>query len=379
MVQIAGMFKTLDRYCYFEFMVMLLVGTTLPAGLLFFTDKIKDLQSYMKDFGCPFDLYILMTTMQLPDIIVHCLPAGVLIATILVLYRMMSDSEIVALQSSGVSLLRIFQPFLVLGITVGLFSFLVNELVVPRSLKMSTKLALLAASRGDLPEAQGVHDFKGMRKDENGNVSEVYLVGSRKGNNLTNTLLFKFDQEKNVKLLYAPEGLFKGAGWLLFNGHEYDLSAVNSKGLPSIINTNFSKMAISPPDLMAKFDPDKREPEPSEMNTVQLIDKIVSLKKQGKEVPVEHQLNLNYNLASPLTCLFIVIAAFPIGLLGRRRHKTAIGLSYGGFLLFFYFTFEQITWALARNGFLSPTVAVWTPGIVIAASGLALTLWLSKK
>ncbi|HMO19576.1 MAG TPA: hypothetical protein PKC98_01260 [Candidatus Melainabacteria bacterium] len=68
------------------------MGTTLPAGLLFFTDKIKDLQSYMKDSGCPFDLYGLMTTMQLPDIIVHCLPTGVLIATILVLYRMRISS-----------------------------------------------------------------------------------------------------------------------------------------------------------------------------------------------------------------------------------------------------------------------------------------------
>lgn len=46
----------------------------------------------MKDLGCPFNLYDLMTTMQLPDIIVHCLPAGVLIATILVLYRMRISS-----------------------------------------------------------------------------------------------------------------------------------------------------------------------------------------------------------------------------------------------------------------------------------------------
>lgn len=370
------MFKTLDRYCYFEFMVMLMVGTTLPAGLLFFTDKLKSLQSYIKDFGCPLDLFILINTLQLPDIVVHCLPAGVLIATILVLFRMMSDSEIIALQSNGVSILRIFQPFLVIGLAVGIFSFVVNEAVVPRSLKLSARLALLAAARMELPEAQGVNDFKGVRKDREGNVKEVYLIASRKGNDLTNAMLFKFGKENTLKLIYAPKGSFKGHAWLLFNGHEYDLT--NYEDRRSITNTNFTKMAINPPSF-AEFDPNRREPLPSEMNTLQILKKIDQFKKQGKPAPIEHQLNLHYNLASPLACLFIVLAAFPIGLIGRRRHKTAIGLIYGGFLIVFYFTFEQVTWAMARNGLIPPLVAVWSPGLFIAGIGASIIYLLNRK
>lgn len=370
------MFKTLDRYCYFEFMVMLMVGTTLPAGLLFFTDKLKNLQTYIKDFGCPLDLFILINTLQLPDIIVHCLPAGVLIATILVLFRMMSDSEIIGLQASGVSIARIFQPFMVIGLSVGIFSFVVNEAVVPRSLKMSARLALLAAARMELPEAQGVNDFKGVRKDANGKAKEVYMIASRKGNELTNAMLLKFGKENTCKLIYAPRGTFKGHAWLLFNGHEYDLT--NYEDRRSITNTNFTKMAINPPSF-AEFDPNRREALPSEMNTLQILAKMDEMKKAGKVIPIEHQLNLHYNLASPLSCLFIVLAAFPIGLIGRRRHKTAIGLIYGGFLIVFYFTFEQITWAMARNGFIPVLLAVWSPGLLIASMGAGIIYLFNKK
>lgn len=370
------MFKRLDRYCYFEFLVMLMIGTTLPAGILFFSDKIRLLQKYMSQFGCPLDLYILMTTMQLPDIIVHCLPAGVLIGTMLVLYRMMADSEIICLQTSGVSLFRIFQPFLIIGFCVGLFAFMVNELVVPRSLKLSTKLAILAASRVDLPRSRGINDFKAVKKDDKGKVREVYLIASREGNKLKNACLLRFPEDFNgVKLVYAPTGVFKRASWYLFNGHEYDL---NQDETESIRNSYFQKMLINPPDF-SKLDPDKREPLASEMNTLELISFIQKKKAQGEKASIEHYLNLNYNLASPMSCVFLVIATFPIALIGRRRRKTAIGLAYAGSLIVIYFTIDQITWSLAKNNLIDPILAVWAPGVTIAGMGMILMAWVMKN
>lgn len=368
------MFKTLDRYCYLEFMVMLMVGTTLPAGLLFFTDKIKELQQYISKFGCPFDLYVLMTTMQVPDIIVHCLPAGVLIATVLVLHRMMSDTEIIGLQTGGVSQARILQPFLVIALSVGVFSFLVNEFVVPRSLRMSSKLALLASSRVDLPDSGGGSSFTGKKGDGKGGVSELFLIPERKGNKLINACIFKFADE-GIKLVYAPSGVFKGAAWYLFNGHEYNLSGGDKS---SYLNKNFQKMQINPPDY-SKLNPDNRELLPHEMNTSELVAKMIELKKLGKKISQEYYFNLNYNFAAPMSCVFLVIAAFPIALVGRRRRKTAISLVYSGFLLVFYFGLEQVFWAVAKFGLMDTTLAVWTPGLIIASMGAFLIWWNTNR
>ena len=354
---------------------MLMVGTTLPAGVLFFSDKITTLQQYMTQFGCPLDLYILMTTMELPDIIVHCLPAGVLIGTMLVLFRMMADLEITAMVTSGVSLVRIFQPFLLVGFAVALFAAFVNELVVPKSLIMSQKMAVLAANRMDLPSSRGTNDFKTLKKDNQGQVKEVYLIASRTGRTLKNACLFKLpDENGGMKLVYAPKGVFKGASWYLFDGHEYDLAENGESGFR---NSNFSKMHISPPDL-SEFDPETRGLKPSEMNTMQLLEKFAEARRKNEKLPYEYHFNLNYNFAMPMSCVFLVIASFPVALIGRRRQKTAMGLVYAGFLIVSYFAMEQVAWSLSQNGYINVTLAVWLPGLLIATIG-GIFIWFASR
>ncbi|MGD9684117.1 MAG: LptF/LptG family permease [Candidatus Obscuribacterales bacterium] len=358
------MFKILDRYCYYEFVVMLLIGTTLPAGLLLFTDEVKKMLSYVKDFGCPVDLFFLMTALQLPEIIVRCLPAGVLIGTMMVLHRMLADSELTALQTSGVSTNRIFLPFIVIAVSCAGVSFAINEFVAPDCLKSSLKLTVVAASRHDLPQLYGINDFTSAVKDDDGSVNKIYMIHSRHGSEFEMATIFDIADRRNVQITWAPTGYYKNQSWYLFDGNAYTLPEDPEH---SVSSSHFKRMLITPPDI-GRFLPENREPFPFELSSSRLRQHIEKLRASGKPVPPETWTDYYRKFIDPLACLVITFAAFPITLIGRRR-RTVAGVAYGGALLVSYFSIRSASGALATNNLLPPLLAALLPCLALVALG----------
>lgn len=60
----------------------------------------------------------------MPQIITYTFPMSVLFATLLAYGRLSGDLEITALQASGVSVLRIVVPTLLLSVVVSVITFL---------------------------------------------------------------------------------------------------------------------------------------------------------------------------------------------------------------------------------------------------------------
>lgn len=357
------MTKVYDRYCYLQFFAMLVVGTMIPAGICLYTQEFQSLMTYIKELGCPLDLLAIMTTLQLPEIIVRCLPGGVLLGTILVFYQFSHSFEIVALRTSGVSLARILQPFLVVGMCCACFSFFLNDFVVPQSAKLSSRLALVALAHRDLPNVTGVNTYVGFEYNSKGLADKIVVVASRVGRQLNNTVLLDFSNGKYIKMIWAPTGLYKGAGWHLFNGHIYEIFN-KSKGYN---NLRFEKIIISPPK-QDQFDPMKREALPSEMSAGTLRAKIKKMQDSGEKVPANTWFRYYRRFSDPLSCVFVIIGAFPIIISGRRRISFA-GLLYGGLVILAYFFGFDIIAGFVEHDRMNPLLAAWLPGVSIACLG----------
>ncbi len=355
-----GIFKLFDRYCYAEFLTLLAVGTTLPAGLLLFTEEMRRMMQYVKDFGCPIDTFLLMTTLQLPEIVVRCMPGGVLIGAMLCLHKMTVDREIVALQTSGISMTRIFRPFLVIAFSATLLSVAINEMAVPACLKSNIKMTILAANNRDIPVCNGVNDYKGYKSDTKGNIQQIFLVASRKGGDLTNTILFNLIDKKNIQLTFAPKGFLKSDSWALFDGHVYNIT---EDPLLALQSSHFERMKINPPDT-SRFLYENRDPFTFELNTIELIQYFDKLKANGKTITNSMRLELTRRLTDPLACFVIAMACLPLTLLTSNR-RTAYSVAYGGLILVGYFTFRSVTAGLAENNVLLPEFAAFLPCLAV--------------
>ncbi len=367
------LFKRFDRYCYTEFLTLLAAGTTLPAGLLLFTEEMKRMMEWVRLYGCPIDTFLLMIALQIPEIVVRCMPGGVMIGVMLTLYKMMADRELVALQTSGISMGRIFRPFLVIAFSAALLSLWINEFAVPACLKSSVNLTILAANNLDIPVTRGVNDYKGTSVDAKGNTVQIFLVASRKGPELTNTALFNIADKNNIQITFAPRGILKSEDWQLFDGHVYNMC---EDPVVAMQSSHFEKMHIKPPDR-SKYMYENRDPFTFELNTWELYQYMNKLRAQGKTVTAKMKLDLIRRFTDPFASYFVAMSCLPLVLLTRTR-RVAFSLGYGGAILVSYFTLRAITGGLAENGALTPELAAWLPCIAVATMCGAFVLIVKK-
>ncbi|MBZ0186816.1 MAG: LptF/LptG family permease, partial [Candidatus Obscuribacterales bacterium] len=108
--------KLLDRYIICESLQFLIIGSIAILGIFFGTVEFQNCLKMMNNFGLPLNTVLSVTLLQVPTGINYCLPAGVLISSMLLIIRQHNDAEILALEVSGVKLQRIMAPFLAMGV-----------------------------------------------------------------------------------------------------------------------------------------------------------------------------------------------------------------------------------------------------------------------
>src|SRR5690606_21515807 len=119
----------IDRYLLREFLGPFagsVIGFTiiLLSGLLF---ELTDLILVKK---VPAGTVVKMLLYKLPGLATVSLPIGVLFATLMGLGRLVKDSELTALRSSGVSFRRLSIPFILMGVVVSGITIAANERIV---------------------------------------------------------------------------------------------------------------------------------------------------------------------------------------------------------------------------------------------------------
>src|SRR5262252_10826648 len=108
---------TLDRYVWKELVPPLAIGVGVFTFFLFI-DRIYQLTNLVITKNVPFHLVLSLLMFMLPAFLSLTLPMALLVAVLLVCGRLAADLEVSALKAAGVSPLRLFRPFLAVGLVV---------------------------------------------------------------------------------------------------------------------------------------------------------------------------------------------------------------------------------------------------------------------
>ncbi len=180
-----------------------------------------------------FDTFLRLNALLLPFAVSYALPMGVLTGVLLTLGRLSADSEITAMRASGVSVMRVSQPILLLGLGCAALALYVNFESMPWA-RVQYHKEFAAAVRANplriIEAKRFIRDFAG----------SVLYVREKEGDVLRDIWLWELDERSRVRRLLRAE-----SGRLVYD------EATNSL-VPNLVNVTVEERDAENPEDFSK-------------------------------------------------------------------------------------------------------------------------------
>ncbi|CAN5520699.1 hypothetical protein BH11CYA1_BH11CYA1_03280 [soil metagenome] len=358
-----------DRYVFFETIQLLGVGTLAILGIFFGTVEFQNVMEMMSKAGMPLQTVLTVMVLQLPTGMAYCLPAGVVVAIMLVLARASRDSEVVALQLLGVPLLRVLAPFLGIGLLASVCCFYVSENIAPQAKDLSRRFFAISANKTERPFA---NQNEVRLEPTAGHVEKIMLVGRGKGATVYGFISFDLTKAPMVKLICANTAEWKNYSWTLRDGRLFELF----NGDAPAVQIQFAQMQMpaiaDPAELMDSGNRSTLEYTRSELQTM-----IANGKRLNIPVPPYLRFQYYRRYTHPLSCFFLSMAAAPMVLMRKRKGRD-FSMLYCGLTIAAFFFGQEIAMGLVVNDRLDPLLGACLPTGTLAFLGLSLALFLRR-
>jgi lipopolysaccharide export system permease protein len=385
--------KTLHNYLTRQIVASLLMTVMVFTFVLLLGNALKDILPLL--VSGQVNLSVVATTVGLlvPFVWVFALPMGMLTATLLTFGRFSADQEFTAVRASGISLLSLVSPILLLSLVLCGVSAAVNMEIGPRCRVAFTTLRerlLAQLTTAQLPE--GFTDFKNCvvyvgRNYGDGRLERVMILRVKNQTNVEQTLLapqarLEFDG-RNRKLdltLYEASGVNKDGS--LGSSAELPLTFELDKETASEANVDdmtFQQLRGRMQYLEQRLRLPIPAP-PKAMTPQQLAawkSQMAAWKGQWHTDLTRVIFQMHRQVAFSFACFGFTLVGIPLGLRMHRR-ETNVGIAIALVLVVLYYSFVLVGQALDTRPECMPHLIVWAPNFLFQAVGVAL-LWRANR
>lgn len=345
------MIPILKRYISMEYLKTL-VFTLISIIMLF---HLVDLMDHLDNFyihGAGKDVILKFYILKTPEYFVAFLPFALLISAVVLLVIRSRFNETIAMFASGVSLMELIGPILVIAIAFTFLSFLTSEIVVPR-----TSLAARDIEANYIRKKERAARFFQNRywlKVKDGLIV-AHLLDEEKRSVLGFTYLVLDDQGKLEQRFDAREATYNGV-WNLKN-----VDILTLKGQPTMAKVSGTSL-----ELPASFDTFfSSQKSPADMNSSDLSLYIREIKHKGfdaRSYLVDYHSRFSYLTLN----LVIIFLAAPFSLVGPRKGVLITSVVLSVVIGFSCWVLFSIFIASGRKGILPPLAASWAPDVLVA-------------
>ena len=356
--------KLLDKYFFIETLPPYGIGLVAFTFLLFM-GRIFHLMKLVVYDGTPI-VYVLRFLLYLiPSFLIFTIPIALLLAVLVSLGRLSSDSEIIALKSSGISMLQIFRPYVILALA----SFLIVNLVILEGLPWGTrKIKHLIV---EMIQETSYFQVTERTFTKIGNNFLFYVENYDPTTQTLRDIFVQDARDPNRQItIVAPRGrvLKDTTNHLmvirLFNGNIHQMFSLKE----SYQKLHFSTYDFRI-DLAKKFSTKKIMRVKARDLSVTALKKLIERERKAGEDISGDEIELNKKFALPFTCLIFTLIGVPLGIQPKRSKRSA-GLLLCLLVVFIYYGLTIFFDALGQDKTLPPFWAVWLPNLIITLGGL---------
>ncbi len=385
--------KTLHWYLLRQVVAALLLTVAVFTFVLLLGNVLREIMSLLINrqatFGGVLEAFLLL----IPFVLVFALPMGMLTAALLVFGRFSADQELTAVRSSGISLVALVTPILMLSLALCGLSAWINMQVAPQC-RVAYKSLLREMSTNVttaiLPEGRYVYDFP----------SYMFFIGHNDGHILEDVYVSHSDTNGNPDTTIKAEhgtveittnqqivvNLFKSHYLVRLDNGDWTPPAEpgiltltmkanqgNQNEDKRISDMTFGELQAELRDLDRRFsvvsatnqDADTLRKQKSQLETM----------KTDLTMPVRVQ--IHRQIASAFACFGFTLVGIPLGIRAHRR-ETNIGIAMALGLVLVYYSFLILGQSLQTHAEYAPYLIMWLPNFIFQTVG-AVMLWRANK
>lgn len=280
------------------------------------------------------------------------------IAVIFFTSKMASDSEIIAILSTGISFKRLMLPYLFSATVIATLSFLMGAYIIPNANQKRIKFEEEYMGKKYANKEQHIH-----RQIAPGTFIYMssYSVASNIGYDFS---IENFNGDTMVSKLTSSRIVWDKdkEKWSIYNWRLREIEGDNE------IYTTGKQI-----DTLLAFEPTEFSKNPSKIKEQLMLPELKEyedqLRMRGSSNVVEFQIERYKMVANAFATFILTVIGVSIA---SRKIRGGMGLHIGiGLLISFsYILFMQFSTVFATNGGMNPLLAVWLPNILFAIVAL---------
>ncbi len=346
---------------FFKFFSMLLIVVIV---IYLSIDLFGKLDNLMEAGLEPVEM-LLFFVYKVPLIVSQITPVAVLLGVLVVFGIMSKNNEVLALQSSGVSLPYLLVPVLVIGLLLSAALFVFSEAVVPFTISRAHQLEE-KKPEGDQVVASREKNI--WLKHHRAITYIQYYHPSEKAIYGVSTLFFDaaFQLDRRID---AEKGVYEDGRWMLSAAMLQQF--VEDAERPE--SGFYEEMRVDLPVVPADLQEVAQSAEEMSFTSLrQYVDKLV---REGYDA-TRYRVDLYAKTAFPAICLIMSLMGAALALRGKTREGMAVSFAYGIVTAFVYWSLYSLCLSLGYGEILPPPLAAWMANLVFfcAAGWLVVNL-----
>lgn len=327
----------------------------LIMNCVFFLVKLIPFLNFVLELKIDFSDFTRLFSYLFPNIFLYSIPMSAMMGVTIGFARLSSDSEILALKASGISMYKIIPPVVIVTAIIALLTAFFSVKLIPLSeiamKQLTYQLLKEKVNKGIKPhvftEALGdVVVYVDQIDKGTGNWSDVWVSDMRGVENPVITMASSGRMESNIQDMNVTI--------ILENGSLHKPSNENAQ----IVEFGQYKINIplNPPNSKAT--------QVKKRNVLSMGELLDESKDEKLSIRERRTLLIEFHkrLVLPAGCLLISLIGLPLGLQARPGKK-AIGIQAGLGIFILYYIFFTIGKSMAEKATLPVAVAMWGPNL----------------
>lgn len=354
--------KIIDWYIIKKFLGTFFYSIALLSVIIIVFDVSEKIDDFIEN-DAPLNKIIFQHYMNFIPMFVNMFSyLFTFIAVIFFTSKLTSNTEIVAMLSSGVSFNRLLYPYLLSAFTLTIMSFLLANFVIPKANITRREFKDNYIEKLTQSKEQHIHI----------QISPGTFIYAESFNSNTLTgqrfSIEKFDDTRHLTYKLNSDKLVYDTTtgrWKIYNYYIREITE-NGESLKkgSLMDTLIN---LSPSDMFIKKEVFE------EMNYFEIRDFIAEQKMKGNPNIKDFEVEKNKRIAFPFATIIMTLIGVS---LSSKKVRGGIGLHLGlGIgLAFLFILIMQVSTVFAVSGNLSPELAAWLPNIIFGIIAMYLYL-----